>query len=63
MHPFKYDALGKSKNEENKAKMDKRRLLLNFKRHFSPAETSSSHQVVLGENALKNTRRKKRAQN
>lgn len=57
--PFDYDEKKRSRKWTTKAEMQKRRLLLKFDRHSSPAKNASSDQAVLGLNVLKDTPRKR----
>lgn len=63
MRSFDCDGREKSKKFEEKAEMRKRRLFLNFDRHFSSTESSLSNEGVLSKNVLKDTPPKKSFRN
>lgn len=63
MHPFYYDARERRKKREAKAEMCERRLLLKIERHFSPGKNSSFNKGALGENALKESPRRRSLRN
>lgn len=60
MCSFHYNTKDKSQKWKTKVELQYKRFLLKVEINFNPSKGSCTHQEVLGEDALRETRRKKK---